>query len=1808
MSLTLPSETECNFSSLALTGRISPPGGRSNKVTSILLVTLLLLLLAAFAQVTPASASEPCPNAGLRASEQASFLPDCRAYELVSPPEKNGGEISAAPSRTRAAVDGNAVQFVSIAGFGDVHGSGTVGSDYISRRTSAGWATHGIFPPQSPPAFPTWVSRYLGDFSGDLTTGLFYAISPVTNEDPNVAQLRNLYLRRDLLTPGPGHYQLLSSCPGCTSPLAATPFALVMQDPAPAGASADFRHVIFESPVRLTADAPDNQPPECAFDTSLCHPYLYESVDGHVRLAGILPDTACATPPCPAPMSAAGDGALDVDSQGTVQYTGNAISRDGSKIIFTAGPFTIPSSLGVDVSARLGDLYMRIDGSQTVQLNASERSTPDVHQPALYGAASRDGSKVFFMTPELLTDDTQSGGGTNLYMYDLNAPAGHHLTVLTHDTEPADDVGTFRAEYVVGTSQDGSYVYFLGTNGLLPGQGSGSNAIKLLYVWHDGTLHFVGSDGSFTQNFTNWGEFGALSGGVPDLARVTPDGRRALLVTAQLAMAQSVGFDNHSTGCSEFNGLCQEVYLYDATTDRVTCVSCDPGGAQPTGDASFATNSPDLTKAAQTQHLTHAISDDGERVFFDTPDALVARDTNGKRDVYEYDATTGRVSLISSGRSSSDSRFVEATPSGSDVFFTTRQQLVGIDIDQGADLYDARVGGGIAAQSPPGTVTCGGEACRGVFASSPGGLSFASSLFEGAGNLAPPPTSKAKKAPSSSKRLASALGACRRKHRGRAQRERSARKRCESRARKRFGGVAQSGRASGATAPAAGEMPGPGVTPEVSEKLSERAHGGAEPGAGLAPSPAVAVPRPTVSSSTPASCETSGEGGPFGVCSVDGQYTDNAGNPFTQAGGHPGDVSVQVQFNHHLDTDPEDNFVRRGGGQVPDGGTVKDILTATPPGLIGNPTAVPKCTTEQLSGGGPTNPLGLGDAPTCPLDSQVGVVTLDTQFTIGGVAAAFPVYNMVARPSVPGSFGFQVTGSPIILDASLRSDGDYGLTVASRNIPAALRLWGVTATFWGVPADPSHDLLRCDSGGTGFIPDCGAATPAGLPPVAFLRLPTRCTEPGEGLETSVSIDTWEHPGSFVNGGFMSHVPPNFPEPLGPVQGTTGCEQVPFDPSFSAAPVSPAHAGTPSGFRFDLSMPQSTDPNGIGEGDLRSAKVTLPAGVRVSPSSANGLAACSEAQIGFIGTGFPEPNPIHFDQSEPSCPDASKLGTVTVTTPLLEEPLEGTVYLAAPHENPFGSLVALYLVVKGPGVIVKLPGRVDLDPTTGQITTSFEDTPQLPFTDLQVDLDAGPRAALTLPTACGTYTTHALLTSWSGATSTSDSSFTLSEGPNGGACAPQGFAPAFTAGTTNPVAGGFSPFGLQLSRADGEGELGSLSTLQLPPGLLADVASVPVRCTEAQAAAASCPAASRIGSVTTGAGTGADPFYVSGNLYLMGQFAGGPFKGDPFGVAAVVHAQAGPFDLGNVVVRDGIQIHDDGSVAIQGEPFPSILQGIPLQLRDIRVMLDRPGFALNPTDCDRLTLTGIAGSTAGQSAALSSRFRAGECRALAFKPHFSASTQGKTSKVNGASLDVRLSAGQGPNGDPKEANIAKVDVQLPTQLPSRLTTLQKACTEAQFNTNPAGCPAGSNVGSAVAHTPILASPLEGPAILVSHGGQAFPDLVLILQGEGIVLHLTGHTQIKHGITSSHFDTVPDAPISSFELKLPEGEHSALAATGNLCTQTKTVRKRVTVRVHGHNVKRTRTVHVPAPLLMPTTITAQNGAVLTQNTKVAVTGCS
>jgi hypothetical protein len=578
---------------------------------------------------------------------------------------------------------------------------------------------------------------------------------------------------------------------------------------------------------------------------------------------------------------------------------------------------------------------------------------------------------------------------------------------------------------------------------------------------------------------------------------------------------------------------------------------------------------------------------------------------------------------------------------------------------------------------------------------------------------------------------------------------------------------------------------------------------------------------------------------------------------------------------------------------------------------------------------------------------------------------------------------------------------------------------------------------------------------------------------------------------------------------------------------------------------------------------------------VNPGVADGLQGCSDAQISL------------FSADPAICPDASQIGTAEVHTPLLDHPLAGAVYIGTPLCNPCndadaasGRMLRLFIGVDDPqsGVVVKLPGTVAANPSTGRLTATFKNNPQLPFSDLQLQFKGGPRAPLATPQTCGVFTTTSDLVPWS-APETPDATPSSSFGVNwdgaGGACpASASFAPSFTAGTVVPKAGGYTPFTLTLGRADREQDLSQIQ-VHMASGLLGTLSSVPL-CGEPQAGLGTCSQASRIGTTTVAAGAGSNPFHLSGPVYLTG-----PYNGAPFGLSVAVPAVAGPFNLGTVVVRAAITIDPQtAAVTVTSGALPQIIDGVPVRLRTVNVTVDRPGFIFNPTNCSAQAIAAAIASAQGATAAVSTPFAVGGCASLPFKPKFTASTQAKTTKANGASLTVKVAS------SPGQANVAKVDLQLPKALPSRLTTLQKACTEAQFNANPAGCAPGSVIGIAKAITPLLNVPLSGPAILVSHGGAAFPDVEFVLQGQGVTVVLDGKTQIKKGVTYSHFDTVPDAPISSFETILPQGPHSVLAANtktgpnGSLCG---------------------------ASLVLPTTITGQNGAQIKQSTKLAVTGC-
>lgn len=909
---------------------------------------------------------------------------------------------------------------------------------------------------------------------------------------------------------------------------------------------------------------------------------------------------------------------------------------------------------------------------------------------------------------------------------------------------------------------------------------------------------------------------------------------------------------------------------------------------------------------------------------------------------------------------------------------------------------------------------------------------------------------------------------------------------------------------------------------------------------------------------------------------------DSAGAIDTQAGSHPNTYTTGFVLSTRAST---------AAPEVPQ--NAKDVSVDLPPGLVGDAQTAPTCPEYLVA------PPNNGFA--CPPASVVGSVAFDHRGTwelsgaLSGKPTVSPLFNVTPDQGNAAQFAFSFSNQEASLDARLvHSEAGYIVRVTAENILAAAKLVGANITIFGDPAS---------------VDESGVAS------AAFLTNPTDCG--GGPLKTQIHVDSWLHPASLPLGpdGGPDFAAPNFSEPQWVGAETespavTGCNKLGFNPTIEALPTSKG-SGSPSGLDVDLRVPQNTDPEGLATPPLKDVTVALPNGLSISPSSANGLQACSDAQFAA-------------DSIQPStCPDASVVGSVRVHTPLLAEELEGQVFVGTPECDPCssadaqdGRMVRLFIEIANAkrGIDVKVPGTVSLDPSTGQLTATFKGLPQLPFDNLRFDFKSGERGPLSTPPGCGSYAASVDLTPWS-APYTQDAvlnpGFEITEG-----CGAHGFAPSFSAGTAGAQAGAYSPLVLSLTRTDQDQDLSSLSAT-LPPGLLAKLAGV-AECGEAEIAAArantgECPAASQIGTVTVAAGPGADPYYVTGKDYLTG-----PYNGGPFGEVVVNPAVAGPFNLGNVVVRGSIRVDPTTAQgSFLSDPFPSILDGIPLQLRSIHVALDRPGLTFNATNCQPLTFAATVSSTHGATTTPSNPYQAVNCATLPFKPTLTASTQGSTGRVNGASLDVRIATHQGPDVKPgeREANIRRVDVQLPRFLPSRDSTLKQACTEHQFAVNPAACPAGSFVGTAIAHTPLLSAPLEGPAVLVSHGGAAFPDLDLVLQGEGVKIVLTGNTDIEKGITYSRFETAPDAPFSSFELRLPEGPHSVLGSyiptspTDNFCNLRKTTSRQVTRRVHGHTKKvtvKTRTTST-ATLLMPTTITAQNGAVTTQTTKIAVTGC-
>jgi hypothetical protein len=847
---------------------------------------------------------------------------------------------------------------------------------------------------------------------------------------------------------------------------------------------------------------------------------------------------------------------------------------------------------------------------------------------------------------------------------------------------------------------------------------------------------------------------------------------------------------------------------------------------------------------------------------------------------------------------------------------------------------------------------------------------------------------------------------------------------------------------------------------------------------------------------------------------------------FTQAGGHPPAGITDFSVNTE--------------GEVPSGiakeGPVTKIRTDVAPGVSTNPQAVHECSEAEFNGTEVAEGVFTAPAAGC----STSLIGENKAKIFPGappdIALAGNVYNLTPTKGLSSLFGVALELGP------LGFAGLYAHTFIKGHVEWASDYHD----YFEIEVSPKLPLV---SSRLIFKGNIGK----GLAPIGsggFLTNPTACT--GIGPQTTSKITLESQSGAKSVKTYE-----------GPV-GAENCGALPFAPSFKLTPET-TESDVPDGITTDLSLPHDLEPGAghVDSSQLRTAVFTLPEGMTMNPSAAHGLEACTPAQAR-----------IHSLTPGTECPGGSKIGTVTLNVPgLPAETLQGNIYLGKPESGPItGPPYTVYVDAESEqyGLSVRLKGSVTPNEKTGQLTTTFAENPEQPFSEAIFHFNTGALAPIANPLSCGTATTSATLTPFSGTAPQSPlvEPFAVDFNGLGAACpAVLPFAPSQSTEYLPATGGANTNYNYALARGDGEQYLSQVK-VTLPPGLVGAIPTV-TQCAEAPANEGTCPAASRIGTASVLAGSGKTPYSLSGPVYLTG-----PYQGAPFGLSISVPSIAGPFNLGNVVTRSTINVDPSTARVTVTSVLPTIVKGVPIRLRNISVDTNKQGFLFNPTNCSLLATESTITSTFGSTANVSTPFAAQNCSALAFKPAFKATAGAKTSKANGASLETTINQPAG------EANIKSVLVQLPKQLPSRLTTLNKACPEKTFAANPYSCDAGAFVGTARANTPTLPGKLQGPAILVSHGGEAFPDLDLVMEANGVRVIVVGNTKITKGITTTNFATTPDVAVSSITVVLPTGPHSALTANGNLCTSS---------------------------LVMPTTITAQNGKSIKQNTKIAVSNC-
>ncbi len=798
---------------------------------------------------------------------------------------------------------------------------------------------------------------------------------------------------------------------------------------------------------------------------------------------------------------------------------------------------------------------------------------------------------------------------------------------------------------------------------------------------------------------------------------------------------------------------------------------------------------------------------------------------------------------------------------------------------------------------------------------------------------------------------------------------------------------------------------------------------------------------------------------------------------------------------------------------------VRDIKFELPPGVIGNPQAIPRCTAEQLG--------DSSENSACPFESQVGTTLVRVIQPVPGVFKE-PIYNMVPPKGtdIVARLGFIAVGWPAFVNVRV-DPVDFGLYATAEGVPSASGLTEAISTIWGLPSDPVHDEDRITPVEAIF----GGAPPGGrsvTPGGPFFSNPTDCSMTRTVGVTARSYQLPDQPSTKV----------------APFPQITGCGKLGFAPSFTTALTNP-EAAAPTGLDTELTVPQDESPQGLSSSTMKSARVTFPQGIAINPAAADGLQGCSDQDI-------------HYGENvDANCPAAAKIGTIEADVPALEETLHGAVYQRTPEP---GRLFGIWIVADEQGVHLKLPGRIEPNRETGQVTAVFDGIaalgglPQVPVAALRLNVYGGPRAPLSTP-GCGTYLTQFSFTPWSGrpaAEGTTPMQVTTG-------CGKGGFAPQIKAGSLNPFAGAYTPFSFTLTRQDGESNPQTIA-LHMPQGLLAKLAGVPL-CPEALAASGACPAASRVGSLTAASGVGGAPLWIpQPGKAPTAAYLAGPYNGGPYSIISVVPAQAGPFDLGLVVSRAAIRVDPNTSQAtVLTDSLPQFLEGVPVSYRTVNVLVDRPEFTLNPTNCKPKQITATITASDGKTAQAQDGFQVTNCSKLPYSPKLKIVFKGQMKRSGNPAVQATLTQ------KPGQANTAAATVILPPTQFIDNSHINNPCTRVQFNAE--ACPPKSTLGTVEAKSPLLDQPLKGNLVFRSNGGEReLPDIVADLRGQnGIRVIQVGFIDSVNARVRTRFLSVPDVPLTRAVFKFFGGKRGLIENSKNLCA----VKPRVEIRLKGQN---------------------------------------